>query len=70
MRPILLIMWTAFQSFILRDNNYNDDDLLTVFSLQHGPTFDIKRNKNIYLYISLNFRRLLRVVSTRSLSNV
>ena len=21
MRPILLIMWTAFQSFILRDNN-------------------------------------------------
>ena len=23
MRPILLIMWTAFQSFILRDNNNN-----------------------------------------------
>jgi len=21
MRPVLLIMWTAFQSFILRDNN-------------------------------------------------
>ena len=21
MRPMLLIMWTAFQSFILRDNN-------------------------------------------------
>ena len=26
MRPILLIMWTAFQSFILRHNNNNDDD--------------------------------------------
>ena len=51
MRPILLIMWTAFQSFILRDNNYNDDDLLTVFSLQHGSTFDIKRNKKIYIYL-------------------
>ena len=24
MRPILLIMWTAFQSFILRDNNNNN----------------------------------------------
>ena len=24
MRPILLITWTAFQSFILRDNNKND----------------------------------------------
>ena len=23
-RPILLITWTAFQSFILRDNNKND----------------------------------------------
>ena len=23
MRPILLIMWTAFQSFALRDNNKN-----------------------------------------------
>ena len=26
MRPILLIMWTAFQSFILRHNNDDDDD--------------------------------------------
>ena len=26
MRPILLIMWTAFQSFILRDNNNNDNN--------------------------------------------
>ena len=25
MRPILLIMWTAFQSFILRDNNNNNN---------------------------------------------
>ena len=24
MHPILLIMWTAFQSFILRDNNNNN----------------------------------------------
>ena len=27
MRPILLIMWTAFQSFILRDNNDNKNAL-------------------------------------------
>ena len=26
MRPILLIMWTAFQSFILRHNNDNDNN--------------------------------------------
>ena len=26
MHPILLVMWTAFQSFILRDNNNDDDD--------------------------------------------
>ena len=26
MHPILLVMWTAFQSFILRDNNIDDDD--------------------------------------------
>ena len=25
MRPILLIMWTAFQSFILLDNNNNNN---------------------------------------------
>ena len=25
MRPILLIMWIAFQSFILRDNNNNNN---------------------------------------------
>ena len=26
MRPILLIMWTALQSFILRHNNNKDND--------------------------------------------
>ena len=26
MRPILLIMWIAFQSFILRDNNNNNNN--------------------------------------------
>ena len=26
MRPILLIMWTAFQSFILRHNNNNNEN--------------------------------------------
>ena len=26
MRPILLIMWTAFESFILRDNNNNNNN--------------------------------------------
>ena len=26
MRPILLIMWTAFQSFIPRDNNNNNNN--------------------------------------------
>ena len=25
MRPILLLMWTAFQSFTLRDNNNNNN---------------------------------------------
>ena len=26
MRPMLIIMWTAFQSFIPRDNNNNNDN--------------------------------------------
>ena len=26
MRPILLVMWTAFQSFILRHNNENNNN--------------------------------------------
>ena len=26
MRPILLIMWTAFESFIPRDNNNNNNN--------------------------------------------
>ena len=26
MRPILVIMWTAFQSFILQDNNNNNNN--------------------------------------------
>ena len=30
MRPILLIVGTAFQSFILRDNNNNNNDNKTV----------------------------------------
>ena len=37
MRPMLLIMWTAFQSFILRDNNNNNNNnnkcTTTAFSL-------------------------------------
>ena len=48
MRPILLIKLTAFQSFILRDNNNNDlfnEDkylLLVEFSIRtvnYGPSF-------------------------------
>ena len=32
MRPILLIMWAAFQSFILRDiNNNNNGNFICVF---------------------------------------
>ena len=30
MRPILLIMWTTFQSFILRDNSNKDQALATI----------------------------------------
>ena len=49
MRPILL-MWTAFQSFILRDddddddddddnnNNNNNNDFITVFPLKGGSS--------------------------------
>ena len=35
MRPILLIMRTAFQSFILRDNNNNnnDNDFIPVYPM-------------------------------------
>ena len=34
MRPILLIMRTAFQSFILRDNNNNNDnDFIPVYPM-------------------------------------
>ena len=36
MRPILLIMWTAFQSFILRHNNNNnnrDSTFLSIFAV-------------------------------------
>ena len=53
MRPILLIMWTAFQSLILRDdvddddnnnnnnnnNNDNNNDFITVFPLKGGSSF-------------------------------
>ena len=42
MRPILLIMWTAFQSFILRHNNddYDDDDNNSLYhSLQNFLPF-------------------------------
>ena len=46
MRPILLIMWTAFQSLILRDdvddnnnnNNNNNNDFITVFPLKGGSS--------------------------------
>ena len=33
MRPILLIMWTAFQSFIQRDNNNNNKSIKFHFIL-------------------------------------
>ena len=43
MRPILLIMWTPFQSLILRDdlddnNNNNNNDFITVFPLKGGSS--------------------------------
>ena len=43
MRAILLIMWTAFQSLILRDdvaddNNNNINDFITVFPLKGGSS--------------------------------
>ena len=31
MRRILLIMWTAFQSFILRDNNNNNNNNIVLY---------------------------------------
>ena len=45
MRPILLIMWTAFQSFILRDNNNNNSDY------EHDD--DVDRQRYFYLYFNL-----------------
>ena len=45
MRPILLIMWTALQSFILRDHNNNNKSLPTHW-YQHNilkkPEVDVK----------------------------
>ena len=35
MRPILLIMWTAFQSFILRDNNNNNNNNKFYLTKEH-----------------------------------
>ena len=32
--PILLIMWTAFQSFILRDNNNNNNNIIIIMHVQ------------------------------------
>ena len=43
MRPILLIMWTAFKSFILRNNNnnnYNNNNIsgkVSVHQIKNSP---------------------------------
>ena len=49
-RPILLIMWTAFQSFILRGNNnsnnsnlFSQSTLYNLFRLKH-PLFRLKNS--------------------------
>ena len=38
MRPILLIMWTAFQSFILRDNNNDNNNTDSTCKKNSPPT--------------------------------
>ena len=52
MRPILLIMWTAFQSFILRDNNNN-------YNYNNNNN---NNNNNIVLYIQVT--RLFMLVTS------
>ena len=45
MRPILLIMWTAFQSFILRhnnNNNYNTNNNLYTGSSLHNEWYSVR----------------------------
>ena len=54
MRPILLILWTAFQSFILRDNNNNNNNIIIIinniiiiWSIDKIHIESYKRHKNL-----------------------
>ena len=40
MRPILLVMWTAFQSFILRHNNKNNNNNNNNYSNNNSKYLD------------------------------
>ena len=50
MRPIPLIMWTAFQSFILRHNNNNNNNNNFFFEKKNKITLFIDSKKD-YLQI-------------------
>ena len=54
MHPILLIMWTAFQSFILRDNNNNNNNnnnnKIINWTLQELAKLDTKTRKSLTMY--------------------
>ena len=52
MHPILLIMWTAFQSCILRDNNNNNNNNNKIinWTLQELAKLDTKTRKFLTMY--------------------
>ena len=51
MRPILLIMWTAFQSFILRDNNNNNNNNNIVLYIQITRLFMLVTSSGNYMSV-------------------
>ena len=52
MRPILLIMWTVFQSFILRGNN-NNKTLMAVTITGRSRTGSLHCGPNVMLSVSV-----------------
>ena len=51
MRRILLIMWTAFQSFILRDNNNNNNNNNIVLYIQITRLFMLVTSSGNYMSV-------------------
>ena len=53
MRPILLIMWTALQSFILRGNTNNNKTLMAVTITGRSRTSSLHSGPNVMLSVSV-----------------